>query len=61
MSIQILTGDCREMLRTLLDCSVDSVVTDPPYGLRFMGKRWDYDVPDVAVWVECLRVLKPGG
>jgi DNA modification methylase len=43
------------------DCSVDSIVTDPPYGLSFMGKKWDYDVPSVDVWVECLRVLKPGG
>jgi hypothetical protein len=37
------------------------VVTDPPYGLAFMGKKWDYDVPSVEVWAECLRVLKPGG
>jgi site-specific DNA-methyltransferase (adenine-specific) len=43
------------------DCSVDAVVTDPPYGLSFMGKKWDYDVPAVEVWAECLRVLKPGG
>jgi len=43
------------------DCSVDSVVTDPPYGLSFMGKRWDYDVPSTEIWGECLRVLKPGG
>jgi hypothetical protein len=43
------------------DCSVDAVVTDPPYGLAFMGKRWDYDVPSMEIWVECLRVLKPGG
>ena len=49
------------MLRTLPDCSVDAVVTDPPYGLSFMGKKWDYDVPSVEVWAECLRVLKPGG
>jgi site-specific DNA-methyltransferase (adenine-specific) len=48
-------------LRALPDCSVDSVVTDPPYGLSFMGKRWDYDVPSTEVWAECLRVLKPGG
>jgi site-specific DNA-methyltransferase (adenine-specific) len=54
-------GDCLEVLRTLPDCSVDAVVTDPPYGLSFMGKKWDYDVPGVAVWAECLRVLKPGG
>ena len=48
-------------MRTLPDCSVDAVVTDPPYGLSFMGKKWDYDVPTVEIWAECLRVLKPGG
>lgn len=57
----IYHGDCLEVLRTLPDCSVDAVVTDPPYGLSFMGKRWDYDVPSLEVWAECLRVLKPGG
>ena len=34
-------GDCLDVLRTLPDASVDSVVTDPPYGLEFMGKEWD--------------------
>ena len=60
-SYQILIGDCLELLRRMPDCSVDSVVTDPPYGLSFMGKKWDYDVPATEVWIECLRVLKPGG
>ena len=54
-------GDCLEVMKTLPDCSVDAVVTDPPYGLSFMGKKWDYDVPSVEIWAECLRVLKPGG
>jgi len=54
-------GDCLDVLRTLPDNSVDAVITDPPYGLSFMGKRWDYDVPSVEIWGECLRVLKPGG
>ena len=45
----------------MADSSVDAIVTDPPYGLSFMGKRWDYDVPSVELWAECLRVLKPGG
>jgi hypothetical protein len=54
-------GDCLAVLRTLPESSVDAVVTDPPYGLSFMGKRWDYDVPSVEIWAECLRVLKPGG
>ncbi|WP_338498178.1 DNA methyltransferase [Pseudomonas sp. WP18] len=58
---QILVGDCLDLLRKMPDNSVDSIVTDPPYGLSFMGKKWDYDVPAVEVWVECLRVLKPGG
>ena len=60
-TITLLHGDCLEVLKTLPDNSVDSIVTDPPYGLSFMGKRWDYDVPSVDVWAECLRVLKPGG
>jgi DNA modification methylase len=54
-------GDCLEVLRSMPDGSVDAIVTDPPYGLSFMGKKWDYDVPSVEIWVECLRVLKPGG
>ena len=59
--VKIHIGDCLEVLKTIQDSSVDSIVTDPPYGLSFMGKKWDYDVPTVSVWEECLRVLKPGG
>lgn len=58
---QLHSCDCLELLATLPDNSVDSIVTDPPYGLSFMGKKWDYDVPKVEIWEECLRVLKPGG
>jgi site-specific DNA-methyltransferase (adenine-specific) len=58
---RLFLGDCLDALRQLPDASVDAVVTDPPYGLSFMGKKWDYDVPSVEVWAECLRVLKPGG
>jgi site-specific DNA-methyltransferase (adenine-specific) len=61
MTHDLRFGDCLDVLRTLPDCSVDAVVTDPPYGLAFMGKRWDYDVPSEDGWRECLRVLKPGG
>lgn len=57
----IVRGDCLERLRDLEPNSVDSIVTDPPYGLSFMGKKWDYDVPSVAIWREVFRVLKPGG
>jgi DNA modification methylase len=56
-------GDCREVLKQLPDYSVDSIVTDPPYELGFMGKAWDSTgvAYQVEVWQECLRVLKVGG
>ena len=60
-TVTIGLGDCLTQLRAMPDNSVDSIVTDPPYGLSFMGKKWDYDVPSVEIWAECLRVLKPGG
>lgn len=61
MNIELKQGDCLNKLKELEDNSVDSIVTDPPYGLSFMNKKWDYDVPSVEIWTECLRVLKPGG
>jgi hypothetical protein len=61
MGFNLMHGDCLERMKEIPDGSVDSIVTDPPYGLAFMGKRWDYDVPSVEIWEECLRVLKPGG
>lgn len=61
MNYQIIHGDCVESMRSMPDASVDSVVTDPPYGLSFMGRKWDVGVPAVEVFIECLRVLKPGG
>jgi DNA modification methylase len=57
---KIILGDCLEKLKGIPDNSVDLVVTDPPYGLKFMGKDWDKAVPPVDVWIECLRVMKPG-
>ena len=61
MRYELKHGDCLDVLRSMPESSVDSVVTDPPYGLAFMGKKWDYDVPSEEIWRECLRVLKPGG
>jgi len=58
---KILHGDCLEVIKTFEDDSIDAIVTDPPYGLSFMGNKWDCDVPSVEIWTECLRVLKPGG
>jgi DNA modification methylase len=57
----ILNGDCLAKMKEMADNSVDSIVSDPPYGLSFMGSKWDYDVPSTAIWREALRVLKPGG
>jgi len=57
----IHVGDCLEVMHGMATDSVDAIVTDPPYGLSFMGKKWDYDVPSTEIWAECLRVLKPGG
>ncbi|WP_335951276.1 site-specific DNA-methyltransferase [Acinetobacter beijerinckii] len=54
-------GDCLQVLKELSDNSIDSIVTDPPYGIKFMGKKWDCEVPSIEIWQECIRVLKPGG
>ena len=55
-------GDCRDVLRGMADNSVDSVVTDPPYGINFMNRKWDNNIAfQTELWAEVLRVLKPGG
>jgi len=60
VTIDIHHGDCREVMATLDAESVDAIVSDPPYGLSFMGKGWDHGVPGVEFWAEALRVAKPG-
>lgn len=60
-STRILVGDSLERLAELPENSVDSVATDSPYGLKFMGKSWDAEVPKTQLWSAVLRVLKPGG
>ena len=59
--IKIINGHSLEELKKFPDNYFHSVVTDPPYGLSFMGKKWDYDVPSVELWKEVFRVLKEGG
>lgn len=64
----LLNGDCLEMLKEIPSDSLDSLVTDPPAGIAFMGKAWDEDKGGRKQWVawmesvmvEALRVLKPG-
>ena len=68
MTVQIIHGDCLEAMRGLADASVDSVVTDPPAGIGFMGRAWDHHKGGRDQWIawmqglaaECLRVCKPG-
>ncbi len=56
----IYQGDCLEIMAEMPENSVDSIITDPPYGLEFMGKHWDHGIPGIAFWTEALRVAKPG-
>ena len=53
-------GNSLELLKKIESNTVDCMVTDPPYGISFMNKDWDKAVPDIAIWKECLRVMKPG-
>ena len=61
MKYQILQGDNRATLKTLADNSIDAIITDPPYGIDFLGKSWDANTGALETYQECLRVLKPGG
>jgi DNA modification methylase len=61
VNYKILQGDNKETLKTLSDNSVDAIVTDPPYGIDFLGKAWDANTGALETYQECLRVLKPGG
>ncbi len=58
---RLINGDCLKELKHYPSDCIDLVITDPPYGLSFYCLGWDKKVPGLAVWQECLRVLKPGG
>jgi DNA modification methylase len=61
--MKLINADCIEAMKAMPDNSVDSIVTDPPYELGFMGKSWDASgiAFNIEVWQEALRVIKPGG
>lgn len=56
----IIHADSYQYIDTMEDGSIDTVITDPPYGLKFMGKKWDYDIPRRDFWEKVYRVCKPG-
>ncbi len=58
--MNIKNGNSLDMLKEIKSDSVDCMVTDPPYGISFMNKDWDKAVPDIAIWKECIRVMKAG-
>ena len=58
--VDLRLGDCLDVLAAMEPDSVDTCITDPPYGLEFMGKDWDHGIPGVRFWQAVLRVLKPG-
>jgi site-specific DNA-methyltransferase (adenine-specific) len=61
MTWQVINGNSATILKTYPDNSFDCVITDPPYGISFLGKAWDHNTGDREVYEQCLRVLKPGG
>lgn len=61
MSQTIINGDSAEVLKQFESNTIDAVVTDPPYGIEFLGRDWDRNTGAIEIWQECLRVLKPGG
>lgn len=61
MTYRLIQGDNRHVLKQFPDDHFDSIVTDPPYGIDFLGKAWDANTGALETYQECLRVLKPGG
>jgi DNA modification methylase len=57
---EIIEGDCLDVMRTFDANSIHCVLTDPPYGLSFMGKDWDHGIPGIEFWKVAYRVMKPG-
>tara|TARA_B100001094_G_scaffold272448_1_gene278249 strand:+ start:917 stop:1759 length:843 start_codon:yes stop_codon:yes gene_type:complete len=58
MKYALHTGDCLDVMRKLSDNTIDSCITDPPYGMGM--DDWDHAVPTVEIWKEVYRILKPG-
>ena len=61
MNYKVIQGNNIDVLKTYPDNYFDSIVTDPPYGIDFLGKAWDANTGALETYQQCLRVLKPGG
>ena len=59
--MNIYRSDCLAVLKSMEPNSVDSIVTDPPYGINILNEQWDKGLPTLEIWQECFRVLRPGG
>ena len=57
---KIIHGNCAKEMPWMKESSIDTIITDPPYGYSFMGKGWDHGVPGIKFWEAALRVAKPG-
>lgn len=56
----ILHGNCIDVMKTFESDSIETLISDPPWAIKFMQKKWDYQIPSVDIWKEAYRVLKPG-
>src|SRR5208337_491465 len=56
----IINDDCLKKMSKMESNSISAIITDPPYGLKFMGKDWDHGIPGIIIWEEALRICKPG-
>ncbi len=58
--LKLIQGDCNKVMRTIRRNTIDTIITDPPYAINFMGKAWDYELPSVRCFKRMLRIAKPG-
>lgn len=58
--LKLMQGNCNKLMKTIKSNTIDSIITDPPYGINFMGKKWDYDIPSIRCFKRMLRIAKPG-
>ncbi len=58
--IKLLRDDCNKAMIRIKSNTIDTIITDPPYGMKFMSKKWDYEIPSIKCFERMLRIAKPG-